>query len=100
MVSSSWKKCLESTKTGNSVPDTGVHMQQQHGFVMCNSENMAEGSDSAAQDIFQWSRRINSELWTYFGFYKSAVGKLTLDILSAESAGRKSPLKVATHQIS
>ncbi len=35
-------------------------------------------------------------MWTYFGFYKSAEGKLIEDGLSAESAGTKQPLKVAT----
>ncbi len=39
-----------STKIGSGVPDT--HAQQQRGFVMCNSDNMAEGSESAAQNFF------------------------------------------------
>ncbi len=41
------------------VPDTGAHVKQQRGFVLCNSENMVvnmEGSDSAAQDFFSGPR--------------------------------------------
>ncbi len=55
MVSSSWQKTVQLKKISSSVYDTGAHAQQQPEFVMCNSENMAEGRESAAQDIFQWS---------------------------------------------
>ncbi|XP_038860759.1 E3 SUMO-protein ligase ZBED1-like [Salvelinus namaycush] len=39
---------------------------------------MAEGSDSALE-IFQPSKRTKSEVWSYFGFYKSAEGNLIED---------------------
>ncbi len=72
----------------------------QRGFVMNNSENMAEGSDSAAQDIFQWSKRIKSEVWCILGLFRRPRGSyLKTDKLSAESTERKLPLKGATRQI-
>ncbi len=67
------KNCPASTKIGNGVPDTGAHVQQQHVFVMYNSGNTVEGSDSAAQEIFQPNKRMKPEVWVYFGFYKNAM---------------------------
>ena len=40
---------------------------------------MAEGGDDNAQDIYQPSKRTNSEVWTYFGYYKNAEGQLIED---------------------
>ncbi len=56
------------------VLDTGTHAQQQRGFVMCNTENTAEGRESATQDIFQ-----KSDMLACFWFYKSAEGMLIED---------------------
>ncbi len=42
------------------------------------NENMTEGSDSAPE-ISQPSKRTKSEMWLYFGFYKSAEGNLIKD---------------------
>ncbi len=49
-------------QSGSIVPDTGAHAQQQCEFVMWNSENTMKGSDSTAQDTFQWSKRTKREL--------------------------------------
>jgi len=49
---------------------------------------MAEGSDSA-RDIFQPSKRTKSEVWSYFGFYKSADGNLIEDGYPVCSTCRK-----------
>jgi hypothetical protein len=46
------------------------------GYDLC--ANMAEGSDSALE-IFQPSKRTKSEVWSYFGFYKSPEGNLIKD---------------------
>lgn len=62
----------------NPVGQSDAGAQHAIFFLITLREGMAEGSDRA-QEIFQPFKRTKSEVWSYFGFYKSPEGNLIED---------------------
>ncbi len=61
-------------KTVQHQPKLATVPEQRRGFVMCNSDNMAEGSNSTAQDIFSRPRGGSQKCGHILGFVRVPRG--------------------------